>query len=334
MRASREHWNAIAKPIAGLGALEDVVVQLAGISGTPRVDVGKRAVVAFCADNGVVAEGVTQTGQEVTRLVAQNMVRHASSVCIMGAPFNVDVVPVDVGMASPVEGVLDRRIAAGTKSIARGPAMTRDQALRAVEVGIEIAGLMQGRGYGLLIAAEMGIGNTTTSSAVISSLLALDPKDVVGRGAGLDSAGLARKVDAVSRALEVNAPDASDALDVVAKVGGFDIAALAGLFIGGAARHVPVLIDGLISAVGALVAVRLCPACRPYLVATHASAEPAFGFVMKELGLKPVLHAGMHLGEGTGAVCFVPVLDAALALYANAASFDVWGMDAYEVDLA
>lgn len=330
MRRAREHWDSIAKPVGSLGALEELVVRIAGIAGSPLVDIRRRCVVAFCADNGVVAEGVTQTGQEVTRLVARNMAQLSSSVCHMAKAANIDVMPIDIGMAQPVPEVRDMSIARGTRNMTQGPAMTREQATAAVEVGIALAGELKAQGYGLLLAGEMGIGNTTTSSAVASVLLGEDPAAMTGRGAGLSDEGLARKLGAIQRAIELNRPDPADALDVLAKVGGFDIAGMAGLYIGGALHRVPVLVDGFISAVAALAAQRLCPACAPFMIATHASAEPAFERVMRAAQLQPLIYAGMRLGEGTGAACLVPLLDMALALYAQGSSFDELGMDAYD----
>lgn len=334
MRAAYDHWNSIAKPIGGLGVLEDAVIQLAGIQSSEHVCINKRAVAAFCADNGVVAEGVTQTGQETTAIVAGNMAKGMSSVCCMAKTANIDVFPVDVGMLTEVPGVLDRSVARGTNNMAHGPAMTREQVCCAVKSGADIARELVDDGYNLLISGEMGIGNTTTSSAVAAVLLGLSPAEVTGRGAGLSSAGLARKVAAIEQAIEVNKPKPDDVLDVLAKVGGFDLAAMTGLFIGGCAYRVPVLIDGFISAVAALAAARLCPECVPFMMPTHASAEPAFCKVMDALGFDPIIHAEMHLGEGTGAVCMVPMLDMALALYGQGDSFDSIGIDAYEVDLA
>lgn len=333
MKGAWDAWNSVAKPIGSLGALEEIIVKLAGIYGTPKVNIGKRKIVPFCADNGVVCEGVTQCGQEVTGLVAGNMGRGQSSVCVMGRIANADVMPVDMGMIAPVEGVLDRHIARGTSNMACGPAMTRDQALEAVQVGIDVVSDLVAQGCGLVITGEMGIGNTTSSAAIACALLGLDPEYAVGRGAGLSNDGLQKKIDAVVRALSVNQPDPDDALDCLAKVGGFDIAGIAGAFIGGALNRVPVLVDGFISAVGALVAMRICPECRPYMIFTHTSAEPAFQAVMDALDGDPVIDAGMRLGEGTGAVCLLPMIDMALALYSGGTSFDGLGIDAYEVDL-
>ena len=333
MRNAQEQWNSVAKPIGSLGVLEELVIRIAGITGNPQVDISKRGVVAFCADNGVVAEGVTQTGQEITRLVARTMAQHSSSVCVMGSCAGIDVIPIDIGMAEGIPEVRDMSIARGTNNIATGPAMTRAQAVLALETGIALAGELKDAGYGLLLTGEMGIGNTTTSSAVASVLLGEPPQTMTGRGAGLSDEGLARKLDAIERAIALNQPNPDDALDVLAKLGGFDIAGMAGLFIGGALHRVPVLVDGFISAVAALVAQRICPECAPFMIASHASAEPAFDCVMQAAKLKPLIFAEMRLGEGTGAVCLVPLLDMALAVYGQASSFEQLGMEAYDASL-
>ncbi len=332
MEAARAHWDAVAHPLHGLGLLEDAIVRIAGMEGTPQVDISRRAVVVMCADNGVVAEGVSQTGQDVTALVTENMSKGASSVCRMAELAGAEVLPVDIGVAVPVvgENILQRNIRRGTANLAVGPAMTRNECVRAVLTGVEIAEDLAGRGYRMLATGEMGIGNTTTSSAVASVLLDIDPAEVTGRGAGLSTEGLARKVDAIRRGLEVNRPCAADPLDVLHKVGGLDMAGLTGVYLGGAMCHVPVIVDGFISSVAALAAARLCPAAVDYMLASHASGEPAGRMVLDALGLRSVLYADMHLGEGTGAVALMPLLDMALAVYREMVSFSQLPMDAYE----
>ncbi len=331
-RRAIDRWNGVAKPIGSLGVLEDIVVQIAGLTGEEDVRLDKRVVLAMCADNGVVEEGVTQTGQEITSLVAGNMLKGISSVCVMGATAGIDVVPVDVGMATKVEGVADFSTARGTANFAKGPAMTREQAVHAINAGVEMVGRLCDEGYNIIVAAEMGIGNTTSSSAVASVLLDKPVEVVTGKGAGLSNEGLTCKVDTIRRAIALNQPDASDALDVLTKVGGFDIAGMAGAFIGGALHRVPVVIDGFISAVAALVALRICPECRLAIIASHMSEEPASRLIFDELGMNPIINAGLRLGEGTGAVLLLPMLDMALALY-RGKSFEDIGMDAYEVGL-
>ena len=334
MRASRDRWNAVAKPVGSLGRLEELVTQIAGLTGSPDVDVSRRCVAVVCSDNGVVAEGVTQGGSEITLAIADALAQGRSSVCAMCRPVGIDVVPVDVGMARPSADprVLDRNVARGTGDILHEPAMSREQALEAVQVGVDLVGGLAREGYGLVATGEMGIGNTTTSSAMASVYLGASAEAVTGKGAGLSEADFRHKVEVVREAVAARRPDADDPVDVLAKLGGFDIAALAGMFLGGALWRVPVVMDGFISEVGALTAVRLCPSCRCAILPSHLSVEPAARALMDELGLDPVLHAGMHLGEGTGAVCLVPLLDMALSLY-NGTTFEGAGVVAYDPDL-
>lgn len=334
LKAARDKWNAVAKPIGSLGQLELMVEKIAGLTGSIDVDISKRAVMVLCADNGVVAQGVTQSEPEITTVIAGSVARGISSVCRMAQTVGADAVSVDMGMMTPsdVPGVIDRCIARGTGDISLGPAMSREQALAAIKIGVDLVAQMKADGYKALATGEMGIGNTTTSSAMAAAFLGLPVETVTGRGAGLSNAGLARKCAAIERALAVNEPDAGDALDVLSKLGGFDIAGLVGLFIGGAVHRVPIVIDGFISALAAYTASRLCPACTCAMLPSHVSAEPAARMLFDELGIEPIIHAGLRLGEGTGAVLLFPLLDAALALY-NGTTFDDTGIEAYEVDL-
>ena len=250
----------------------------------------------------------------------------------MACAARCEVVPVDMGILdfSPVEGILSCRMGNGTGDITAGPAMTRAQAEQAVLTGAALAARQAAAGVRLLATGEMGIGNTTTSAAVACALLGRPAEDLTGRGAGLSDAGLARKVSAIQKALAVNRPDPADPLDVLAKVGGFDLAGLCGVFLGGAACRVPVLADGLISTVAALCAVRLCPGAAKAVFASHVSAEPAGRAVLDALGKKPLITAGMRLGEGTGAVASIPLWDMARAVYAESYSFAQCGVEAYQ----
>ena len=332
MSRAKARWDSIAKPLGSLGLLEDAVIRVAGMTGSPDVDLSRRAVVVMCADNGVVARGVTQTGQEVTAIVAENMSSGDTSVCAMSRAAGAEVVPVDVGVARPLTGarIVQRNIRRGTADMTLGPAMTREEAVRAVLTGVEVARELCGRGVRLLATGEMGIGNTTTSSAVAAVLLGKPAEDMTGRGAGLSSEGLQRKIQAIETSIAVNRPDPADALDVLHKVGGLDIAGLAGVFLGGALCRTPVLVDGFISSVAALVAGRLCPAAKDYMLGSHASEEPASRLVLSELGLRPFLYAGMRLGEGTGAVAVMPLLDMGLAVYREMTTFEDTNIEAYQ----
>jgi nicotinate-nucleotide--dimethylbenzimidazole phosphoribosyltransferase len=330
MRAAQNHWNSIAKPLNSLGLLEKAVIQIAGITANSQCDIDKRGVVIMCADNGVVTEGVTQTGSEVTAIVAKEFTLGCTSVCKMAQVAGADIFPVDIGMCSDVEGVPNRKTAYGTQNIARGPAMTRQQAVDAIEVGIDMVYRLKQKGYKILATGEMGIGNTTTSSAIAAVLLGQDAAVVTGRGAGLSDSGLCKKREVIARAIALNQPDPQDALDVLSKVGGFDIAGLVGVFLGGAALHVPILIDGVISAVAALIAVRLAPLAGGYMLASHRSGEPAGQMILSSLEKEPFLTAGMCLGEGTGAVAALPILDMAFAVYHTMSTFHDIHIDAYQ----
>ena len=328
--AAHAHWAGLAKPLGGLGALETLLEDAAALTGSAALDVSRRAVLVLCSDNGVVAQGVSQTDQSVTRAVAENLAARRTSVCQMARTAHCDVVPVDMGMAGdPVPGVADCRIAAGTADFTQGPAMTRAQAVEAVGRGIRLVQEQKAAGVQLLATGEMGIGNTTTSSAVAAVLLGQPVERMTGRGAGLSDEGLARKVDAICRGILRNEPDPTDPLDVLAKLGGFDLAGLCGVFLGGALEGVPVVMDGFISGVAALCAVRLCPAAAKAVFASHCSSEPAAHLVLDALGKAPLLTAGLHLGEGTGAVASLPLWDMALAVYGHCYSFAEGGITPY-----
>jgi len=327
-----DRWRNIAKPLGGLGLLEDAILRTAAAQGTEKVCFSPRAVIVMCADNGVVEEGVSQTGQEVTAVVTENMARELTSVCRMARLTNAEVIPVDIGVAREVRGekILQKNILRGTANMTKGPAMTREEAIRGIFTGFEIAEEAIARGAKLLATGEMGIGNTTTASAVAAVLLNKPVPKVTGRGAGLSGEGLKRKIAAIETAIRVNRPDANDPIDVLAKVGGLDIAGLAGVFLGGAAHHVPVLIDGAISGAAALIAARLCPDAKDYMLASHTSDEPCGDLILAELGIPPFIKAGMHLGEGTGAVAAMPLLDMALAVYSEMPTFDEIAIEAYQ----
>ncbi len=328
MEAAERKWNNLAKPVGSLGRLETLLTQIAGLCGSPDIRLDKRGVVVFCADNGVLAQGVAQTPPEITATMAGVIADGKSSVCCMARAMGAEVTAVDMGMFSRVchDKLLDCRIADGTKDMTKGPAMTRAEAERALETGMELARSRKAAGCDILITGEMGIGNTTTSSAVAASLLKTNVREVTGRGAGLDDAGLMRKIAAIEQAIALNRPDSDDALDVLSKVGGFDMAGMAGLFLGGALYRIPVMIDGYISAVSALVAARLCPAARAAMLPSHVSAEPAGRMVLEALGVEPLVYAGMRLGEGTGAVAALPLYDCALAVYDHLLTFADIGM--------
>lgn len=332
MEEAQRRWDSIAHPLNSLGLLERDIVRIAGITGSADMDLSKKAVVVMCADNGVVAQGVTQTGQDVTAIVTENMSKGDTSVCCMSRVAGAEVIPVDIGVAKPVTGARIRQkcVRRGTADMTQGPAMTREEAAQAVMTGLELVGELKEAGYRILATGEMGIGNTTTSSAIVSVLLGKEAAEVTGRGAGLSTEGYQKKIAAVERAIALNRPDPADGLDVLHKVGGLDIAGLAGVFLGGAVHHIPVLVDGFISSAAALTAAAICPACRDYMLGSHASNEPAGRMVLEALGLRPFLFAEMCLGEGTGAVAVMPLLEMGAAVYRGMCTFEATDIEAYQ----
>ena len=332
MEEAQRRWDSIAHPLHSLGLLERDIVRIAGITGSADMDLSKKAVVVMCADNGVVAQGVTQTGQDVTAIVTENMSKGDTSVCCMSRVAGAEVIPVDIGVAKPVTGARIRQkcVRRGTADMTQGPAMTREEAAQAVMTGLELVGELKEAGYRILATGEMGIGNTTTSSAIVSVLLGKEAAEVTGRGAGLSTEGYQKKIAAVERAIALNRPDPADGLDVLHKVGGLDIAGLAGIFLGGAVHHIPVLVDGFISSAAALTAAAICPACRDYMLGSHASNEPAGRMVLEALGLHPFLFAEMCLGEGTGAVAVMPLLEMGAAVYRGMCTFEATDIEAYQ----
>lgn len=330
---AQAHWNSIAKPVGSLGLLEKLIIRIAGIQRTEDVDISRKAVAVLCADNGVVEEGVTQTGSEVTAVVTENFAKGITSVNAMARAAGAEVVPVDIGVSRKIfhPGVLNRKVAFGTKNITREAAMSPEEVRKAVKTGMELVRELKERGCRLIATGEMGIGNTTTSSAVACVLLGQSAQRMTGRGAGLTDSGLIRKICAVEKAIAVNRPDPENPLDVLQKVGGLDLAGLAGVFLGGAVYEVPVVADGFISVTAALAAVRLCPACREYILPSHLSREPGARMVTQALGMEPVIHGELSLGEGTGAVALFPLLDMALAVYRQNSTFEKINIPAYEV---
>ena len=329
--AAHRRWASVAKPLGSLGLLETALEDIAALTLSEQIDLSSRALLLLCADNGVVAQGVAQSDHTVTAAVTRNAALRRSSVCKMAQVADCRVVPVDMGVIDmpPMDNLLDRRLGNGTGDITQGPAMNRAQAERAILTGVELVRDFKEQGTGLLATGEMGIGNTTTSSAVACVLLDRPATELTGRGSGLSDDGLRRKLRAIETAIARNQPDPADPVDVLAKVGGFDLAGMCGIFLGGALYRVPVLMDGLISTVAALCALRLCPDAGKALLASHVSAEPAGRLILDALGKKPFITAEMRLGEGTGAVAAIPLLDMALALYRDGTTFDGSGIEAY-----
>lgn len=333
MEAAGRRWSQVAKPLFSLGKLEEAVIQMAGIKRTPIYQLKKRALIIMCADNGVVEEGVTQTGQEVTAIVAHNFTQGQTSVSIMSRVAKVDVFPVDIGMAAWVPSVTEaqNKVARGTKNMAKEPAMTKEEVWQAILTGIKVAEQRKEEGYDIVTTGEMGIGNTTTSSAVAAVLLDRPVEEVTGKGAGLTEQGLEKKVAVIQQAIENHRPDREDVLDVLAKVGGLDLAGLAGVCLGAAMCRLPVVVDGFISATAALCARRLVPAVGDYLIPSHVSKEPGGKILLDALSLSPLLTCDMCLGEGSGAVAVMPLLDMGLQVYLQMSTFDDIEIENYKV---
>ena len=327
----QENWDAVAKPLDGLGAFEALTAKIGAALGTADFDLTKKAVIVMCADNGIVAEGVSQSGQEVTAAVAASMGKQASSVGKMAKSIGADVFPVDIGINSTekIDGVLDQKIRSGTRDFLMEPAMTEAETLAAIEVGMELVRRFKAEGYSLLATGEMGIGNTTTSSAVAAALSGCAVEEITGRGAGLSDAGLLRKRQVIAEALQKYDFGKDETFRILSTVGGLDIAGLAGVFIGGALYQIPVVLDGVISTVAALVAERLVPGTRAYMIPSHKSREPAAARMLDELALAPVIDASLALGEGTGAVMMFALLDMAMTLYETRTTFSDISVEQY-----
>lgn len=318
--------DQLAKPPGSLGRLEELSVQLAGITGQVQNRVDKKHLLVFAADNGVVVEGVSSSPQSVTLMQTVNLTHAKTGASVLAKHFGCGITVCDVGVNADIREprVVNRKIAYGTQNMAVGPAMTREQAVRAILIGAEIAQATDAQVLGI---GEMGIGNTTTSSAIEAVLLDVDVEAVTGRGGGITDESFRKKKQVIRQAIAVNRPDREDVVDVLAKVGGFDVAAMCGAFLGAAASHRPVVIDGFISAVAALCACRLCSNARGYLVPSHASFEIGYKLAMEAMELKPILLLGMRLGEGSGCPIAFQVLEAACAIINDMATFDQAGID-------
>lgn len=326
MTAAEEYQARLAKPPGSLGRLEEISIQLAGITGRVHNALNKKQLLVFAADNGVVAEGVSSAPQSVTKQQTINLMRGKTGAAVLAKHFGCGLTVCDVGVNADIyeSTVLNRKIAYGTQNICTGPAMTREQTLQAILTGAEIARTVDADVIGV---GEMGIGNTTTSSAVLAVLLGADVEAVTGRGGGITEESFRKKKAVIRTAIEVNRPDRDDVVGVLSRVGGFDLAAMCGAFLGAAAARRPAVIDGLISTAAALCAVRLCPNVRGYLVPSHASFEIGYRLAMEAMDLRPLFDLGMRLGEGSGCPLAFQVLDAACAVINDMATFDEAGIN-------
>ncbi|MBK9924756.1 MAG: nicotinate-nucleotide--dimethylbenzimidazole phosphoribosyltransferase [Anaerolineales bacterium] len=334
MQAARERQNMLTKPAGSLGRLEELSIQLAGITGNARPSIKEKVIITMAGDHGVVAEGVSAYPQEVTPQMVLNFLAGGAAINVLARHVGARVVVVDMGVANDIptddKNLLRRRVASGTANLAQGPAMTRAQAEESIQSGIEIALAEIAHGADIIGTGDMGIGNTTPSAAIACVLLKQHPKDIAGRGTGVDDEGLKRKIAVIERALSVNKPNANDGLDVLSKVGGFEIGGLAGVMIGAASKRVPVMVDGFISTAAAMIAVTVAPQCRDYLISAHRSKEHGHGLMLDWLGLKPLLDLDMRLGEGTGAALGISMAEAACKVLNEMATFGEAGVSEKE----
>ncbi len=329
MLAARARQDNLTKPQGSLGRLEELSIKLAGIRGetTPRLE--RKAIITMAADHGVAAEGVSLFPQEVTAQMVANFLQGGAGINVLAHHVGARVVVVDMGVVGgfePHPTLTCKMIDFGTQNMTRGPAMTRQQAIDAVEVGIEVLEAEIAQGLDIVGTGDMGIGNTTASSAICAAITGLPVERVIGRGTGIPDEQLSHKIEVIRRALEVNRPDPSDPLDVLSKVGGFEIGGLVGVMLGAAAHRIPIIIDGFISGAAALIATRLEPLARDYLIAAHISAEAGHRVLLEHLRLTPLLDLGMRLGEGTGAALGIFLAEAAAKILTQMATFGEAGV--------
>lgn len=333
MAAAQARQDTLTKPQGSLGRLETLAVQLAGITGQPRPCVTRKAVIVMAGDHGVARNGVSAYPSAVTPQMVLNFLHGGAAINVLARQAGARVTVVDVGVAhdfADAAGLVRRKVAHGTADFTRGPAMTASQAEAAIQVGVDVVAAEVAAGLDLVATGDMGIGNTTPSAAIVAALSGRPVAAVTGRGTGVDDAGLARKMAAIAAALAVNRPDPTDAFDVLCKLGGLEIAGLAGVIIGAASRRVPIVIDGFISGAAALIAVGLAPAARPYLIASHRSVEIGHSAIFDLLGVHPLLDFDLRLGEGTGAALAFHVIEAACRILDEMATFGEAGVSEKE----
>ena len=329
MGGARRRQDQLTKPQGSLGRLEELSIRLAGIMGQKRPRLSRKAIITMAGDHGVVAAGVSAYPQDVTPQMVHNFLRGGAGINVLARHIGARVVVVDMGVAASLEPhpqLVLKKVAPGTRDMSRGPAMSRKQALQSVEAGVEVVEEELKKGLDIVGTGDMGIGNTTASSAIAAVFTGESVESLTGRGTGLDEAGVARKVAVIKSALNLNQPAGGDPLDVLGKVGGFELGGLAGVMLGAAAQRIPVVIDGFISGAAALIACGLCPGLEDFLIASHVSAEPGHRAILRHLGLRPLLDLGMRLGEGTGACLGIFLCEAACRLLDEMATFGEAGV--------
>ena len=324
MKEAAERLDSLAKPIGSLGKLETLAIKISGITGKQNNSFDKKVTIIMAADNGVVEEGVSSAPQVVTAIQTLNFLKGVTGVCVLSKQAGSDIKVVDIGVASDLEGpgLVNRKIRKGTSNMAKGPAMSREEVVKAIETGIEMVAQLVSEGYSLFGTGEMGIGNTSTSSAVAMTFLGCSADAAVGKGAGLTEEDFGKKKSIIESAIAVNKPDPQDPIDVLSKVGGFDIAGMTGCFLGAAYYRVPVVIDGFISVAAALTAYRINPLVKDFMIASHCSMEPGYILAAKELGLEPMLNLDMRLGEGSGCPLAFNIIEAAEAVISDMATLE------------
>lgn len=322
--STKEKWDGLVKPLGSLGTLEELAIKISGITGKVNNKMDKKAIVVMASDNGVFEEGVTSTPQVLTALLTEGMVQGITGVSTLAKFVNADIVTVDIGLNSDYshQDVINKKIGYGTKNFTKGPAMTYEEAIRSIEIGIEIGDKLYNEGYDIIGTGELGIGNTTTSAAVLSVFSGLDVAITCGKGAGITEEQYANKKNTILKGIEINKPNKEDPIDVLAKLGGFDIGGMCGLYLSGAKNRIPVVIDGFISSAAALCAVKLNPDVKDYLIPSHLSDEPGSKYMLDELGLDPMLNMNMRLGEGSGCPLAFQIIDASLFTQENMGTFE------------
>lgn len=327
-REAQRELDRKTKPRGSLGELETLICRIASVRGTKKVGRLRAALVLAAGDHGVAAEGVSAYPQEVTRQMLANFAAGGAAANVLAREVDARLIVIDAGVAAPFThgAIRPIRLGPGTANFTQGPAMSREQALAGLEAGIATADELAREGFGVIAIGDMGIGNTTAASALCAALLPAEPSEVCGRGTGIDDAQLARKIDVVKLALERNRPDPADPTEVLAAVGGFEIAVLAGVCLGAAARSVPVVLDGFVTGAAALMAARVTPIATESMIASHRSPEPGHSLVLADLGLRPLLDLGLRLGEGSGAALALALIHAALSLLADMSTFEAAGV--------
>lgn len=336
IQEAQKHMDSLIKPLGSLGKLEGMAVKMAGITGKVKNSIEKKCSIVMVADNGVCDEGVAGTPQDITLIQGMNMTKGICGMGVLSAHAGADIKVVDIGIMSDYNNdkVYNRKIKYGTDNFAKGPAMSREEAIKAIEVGIEMVELAVSEGYEIIGTGEMGIGNTSSTSAVFMAITGESPENAVGKGGGLTDKALIHKKQVISEAIRLNNPDPKDPIDVISKVGGLDIAGMVGCFLGAAYFRVPIVIDGVISALSAYVAAQMNPLVKEFIFSSHKSKEPVYDLIFNELGMEPILEMDMRLGEGTGCALAFHIISAACAVMNNMATFDEIKYDhSYRVDI-